>query len=293
MKNGINQPILATRKETRKCNITVIPGDKMSIGDLIYVFGEYWLCMELYTDEYGVTYGVLWMCNHLFRFQNRTSEIIEKYGIIDDGSYTKGGEKAIPVTVDKYTCYISYDEESAGFYIDKRIAIDTVQNNQGEMILEVGKVTWIDKKSKNYGEGSHLMTFRIDNDVYNPESDNIEELVCDFIPEDAQEKNIEPEETALGYIFIEGKDAVRIGTGRTFTAQAILQNGTKAEKYTEMEWSLDGGYEGIELSPNGDKCLLRLPLDDALIGSVITLRCVDKQNKYASAKKEVAVITIG
>lgn len=292
-KNGESQPILATRKATRKCKITVIPGDTMCIGDLVYVFGEYWLCMELYTDEYGITYGELWMCNHIFKFQNRTPEIITKYGIIDDGSYSKGGEKAIVITDNKYTCYISHDEESAGLHIDKRLAIDTVLNAQGLYVLEVGKITWIDTKSDNYGKGSHLMTFRIDNDVYNPEHDNLDELICDYISVETQTEIANTEKIQAGYVFIEGKTSMRIGTGRTYVASAVNADGTQNSVYTDFQWSMPNAPEGVELTPNGAKCLLRLPLDDSLIGATLVLICEDKGSVYRAGNKEVAVITIG
>ena len=290
MRNGESQPILATRKATRKCKITVVPGDTMCIGDLIYVFGERWICMELYTDEYGVSYGELWMCNHKFKFQNGTSKIITKYGIIDDGSYSKGGEKAITITYGKYTCYISHDEESAGLYIDKRLAIDVVLNAQGENILEVGKVVWIDTKSDNYGKGSHLLTFQIENDVYSPEKDNVDEFICDFIDEEPAQPEIDKE---LGCVFVDGKDVIRIGTGRTYTATIVEEDGTQNNNYNDFQWSISNKPDGVEMIPNGSKCLLRIPLEDKLIGNSLVLTCEDKAGLYTAGNKEVVVITIG
>lgn len=291
--NGVTQPILATRNETRKCKITVIPGDKMCIGDLVHVFNEYWLCMELYMDEYGVTYGEIWMCNHVLRYQNRTPYIIEKHAIIDDGSYSKSSDKAVIVTDDKHTCYVSLDEESAGLYVDKRLGVDIVLNAEGLPILDVGKITWIDTKSNNYGEGSHLLTFRIDNDVYNPEKDNLEELVCDYIERDTQAEEDSSTGEASGYIYIEGRDSLRIGTGRTYTANAVDETGEHVDGALNIEWIIENLPDGISIVPDGEKCVVKIPLDDALIGCSFTLSCKDLTGKYKAGNKEVAVVTIG
>lgn len=289
-RNGNKQPILATRKETRKCKMTVIPGDSMCIGDLIHVFGEKWICMELYTDEYGITYGELWMCNHEFRFQDKTHKIVSLHGIIDDGSYSKGANKAITITEGKYTCYLSRNEETSCIHVDKRFAVDAVLDAKGSTILEVGKVVWIDTKSGNYGEGSHLITFVIENDVYNPEVDNVDELICDYVccegePMDSQGK--------AGRVFIEGKNTVRIGTGRTYTAAIIEEDGSKNKEYKDFQWSIRNKPNGVEIIPDGSKCLLNIPLEDELIGSTLTLTCEDVAGLYTAENKEVAVITIG
>ena len=289
-RNGESQPIIATRKSTKKCKVTVIPGSEMHIGDLVSVFNENWLCMEAYTDEYGITYGELWMCNHIFRFQNKTPEVIKKYGIIDDGSYSSSSDSLIMTPEGKYVCYISRDEASTGLYVDKRLAIDAVLNSDGEQIIEVGKITWIDNKSCNYGDGSHLITFRIEGDVYNPETDNVGELVCDFIkPEDSTGVQ---EKSGSGYIFVFGRDAARIGTSRTYEATVIDDSGNN-KNYEEFQWVLHNAPAGVTITANGAKCLLVLPLDEKIIGSTIKLVCEDKCGLYAAGNKEVAVITIG
>ena len=264
----------------------------MCIGDLIHVYGEDWLCMELYTDEYGITYGELWMCNHVLRFQNRTPEIINKPIIIDDGSYSKGGDKQIKITEDKFTCYISYDEESSGLFVDKRLAIDTILDARGIEVLEVGKITWIDRKSHNYGEGSHLMAFRIDNDVYNPEMDSLEESICDFIKEDAQAKKVDSTDIS-GKIMINGKATIKIGTGRTYDAFVIEENGETNRDYNDFLWEVDGATNGIKIIAEAEKCLINIPLEAKFIGTVFNLVCKDKNSTYEQGKITVEVIAIG
>ena len=60
LRNGEPQPLAAIRTETNKCKITLLPGSEMYIGDLVYVFNEHWICMEMRTDEYGIKSGEIY-----------------------------------------------------------------------------------------------------------------------------------------------------------------------------------------------------------------------------------------
>ena len=209
--NGESQQIVALRKITNLCKVTVLPGDNMYIGDLVYVFNEYWICMEVYVDEYGIRYAEIWMCNQIFNYQDHDLNIIHKYAIVDDGTYSKTSDtKSIVITDNMYTCYISLDEESRALYVDKRLALGKLLNSKGEEILEVGKIGWIDITSKNYGYGSHLMQFRLRNDVYNQESDDIGKLICNYIQ---PQEDITPETPDGGELEILDNHTIRITSG--------------------------------------------------------------------------------
>ena len=295
MRNGETQPIVASRTKTNVCKITVMPGDDMFIGDLIDVFNERWLCVELYVDEYGIKYGEIWMCNHTFVFQDHNAKIIKKDAIVDDGSYSKGNDKSIPIIDGTYKCYMSLDDESRSLYVDKRLAIDTILDKNGSPILEVGKIKWIDQKTKNYGEGSHLLFFTLTEDVYSKENDNLELNLCDYVKTSDGNTGEEPNqsnESANGYLVIEGRDSIRIGTGRTYKVVAIDNAGNTCDAPNDLEWHIEGNSK-ISTDINGASCVLRVPLDDSLIGTDLTITCRDKSSGFSQANKQVAVISIG
>lgn len=286
-RNGQEQPFLASRTEANKCKISLLPGDEMYIGDLLEIFGEHWICKELYTDELGLTYGEAWMCNQIFFFQNRTSKIIRRYAILDDGSYAAGEDKAIKVVNGKFTCYMSLDEETRGIYVDKRLAIDIIINKEGKEILETGKVTGIDLKSGNYGKGSHLLTFYLTDDVYNAEADSVEHRICDMI---GGEYAASERETKNDTLVIDGRGNLRLGTGRTYSAYISGAQGNK-EVTVPLIWKADAGY--VILLPSGNQCMVRIPLDEKLIGNRFTLICETPSNRYQTAEKTVEVVSIG
>lgn len=313
--NGNPQPIVATRKETNKCDVTVIPGDRLYIGDLVKVFNEYWICVEMYVDEFGMYYGELWMCNHIFHYQDFELNTIHKYAILDDGSYSKGNDKALVVTDNSFNCYISLDDESRSLFIDKRLGISVIYDKDGKEVLEAGKIKWIDIKSRNFGEGSHLMVFGINDDPFNPESDNIELLICDYKekpkeelpeePEPIEPEPVEPdnpdnpdenpdenpgEETVVikGRLVIDGRKTIRSGSARTYSLTAIdKESGESIEPLAEVEWSVEG--EGVSIKPSGATCKISVKEDDDLVGSIFTITCICTTGEYIEAKYEVEV----
>lgn len=291
LRNGESQPIAAIRTDTNKCKITVIPGDKMCIGDLISVFNEQWLVMELYTDEYGITYGEVWMCNHKFVYQDFDGNIITKDAIIDDGSYSKGSDKQISVVDGNYKCYMSLDDESAALFIDKRLAIDVIMDQNGSPILEVGKIRWIDTKTINYGEGSHLLFFTLSEDVYSKENDSLDNLICDYKTK-KNDNNLEvPEESIGSYLVINGRDSIRIGTSRTYKVIAVDEKGNSISA-EDIVWSIEGN-DSILIKPDSDACIVSVPLNESLVGKDFVIICRSKSEKYKAANKQVAVISIG
>lgn len=291
LKNGQPQPMAVIRKSANECEFTVMPNDELYIGDLLTVFKEDWLCTEVYEDEYGITYAKALMCNHEFVYQDFNGKIIKKRGVIESGSYSKDNDKSIPIVNGNYVCYMSLDEESASLFIDKRLAIDTLLDKDGTEILEVCKIKWIDTKSKNHGEHSHLMLFAITEDVYDAENDNVKLMICDYKNFDVGETETPSSPSESGYLVISGKDSIRIGTGRTYKVTAVGARGD-TETAKNVVWSIND-EEGIACKPDGDRCVLRVALSDALIGKQAVLSCKDQSEKYKTAVKIVEVISIG
>lgn len=285
--NGIQQPIVATRKDTAKCNVTVLPGSSLYIGDLVKVFDEYWICMSQYIDEYGMQYGELWMCNQIFTYQDRELNIIKKYAILDDGSYSNGADKAIMVTGNKFNCYISLDDESRALYIDKRLAVSVIKDVDGEDVLEVGKIKWIDIKSKNFGYGSHLMVFGINEDAYSAEYDNISKMICDYKKKPEDTEIMPPEEEKLGKLIIIGKPSMRIGSTRTYNVKIETD---EDNIIADTTWRIEDENNKITIFSEGLSCKVNVPENSDLIGSSFILKCKGVRNNFIEAEFKVEVV---
>ena len=89
LRNGSPQPLILTRGgEQHTYNIVCRPGDDLYAGDLIDAFGHKWLVMEARADATTHKTGVMYQCNHLFRFQNFDSRIVEVWSYINQSGYS-------------------------------------------------------------------------------------------------------------------------------------------------------------------------------------------------------------
>jgi|GEM_PF-1398592 len=277
LRNGEPQPMLIVRMKTKEIKITAFVGDELYVGDIVDCFSEKWLVMEAFTNENGIRYGTAWACNHIFRFQNGTQTVLERHGIIDDGNYITGAKAytQLPLEQGYYRVYLPLDEDTKKIFVNKRFAIGNTYNERLEPILSVIRAVWIDPKSRCVGDGSHLLSIRMERDVHNAQEDNAEEMVCNYISATAPSSdpppgNPDPDNPMLRCV-IEGRETVRIGTQRTFTVK-VVNEANEAVDITGVDfvWTYNS-IAGIVFTPNGTQLNIQVPLNLSLIGSVIEL----------------------
>lgn len=280
--NGVKRELAMVRKGSKKCRVTALTDDEFFAGDIIDAIGESWLIMEATYDEYGILNGEAWMCNQVFSFQKFDRSIVTKYAVIDDGSYSKQSDKSIILISESYNCYMGLDYDTDELYVDKRLAIDKLYDATGKQIIEVGKITHVDKKSMNFGAGSHLIKLRLDRDVYDEHKDRIDMMLCDFV--DPVEPPHKPVQVSMQ---ITGKQSLKIGTTRTYTA--ALSNGDSLDG-VEIIWELEDAPAGIILESNGNACVITCPFEYTYAGDTFKVSCVDSDTIYDKATMEVDLI---
>ena len=283
-RNGEPQRFMISRSDVLyRANITAFPGEELYPGDIIECFGEHWIVYQTRVASVYQTTGIIWLCNHLFRWQNNTPDIIERWGVLDSGVYsttkTAGYEVNTPDV--QYKIYLPLDDDTKKLFVDKRIATNIRYDANGKEILEVYKLTRVDPTSQAYGKGAHLMLLNARSDDYIAEHDNIDVRICGYIPPVAEEETIHHAELLPAEIA--GRNSVRVGASRTYTTTV------PAEAYPQ--WSYYPVLDGVVLddTENG----VRLIVDDksSLVGEVITLRVVDSTGLYLPAEFTVEVIS--
>lgn len=287
--NGVVTPIVVARETSVECALRAHPNTKLHIGDIVECLGETWIVVELYTDEVGIVNGTMWMCNDMIRFQNRSPKIHTRYCVVDDGTYSKTvTDPDARVMENTYKVYLSIDEDTKRMFVDKRIAFGEIFAPDGSKTLEVYKIIGMDMKSKNYGEGSHLMVMTMQRDVYHAELDNIDQHICDFYSEDDVRTSVPSTE---GHCSIDGRDTIRIGASRKYTASFVNTDGVVVESAV-AEWSAVVP-EGITYEAFGNACVVSVPLDGDLVGEELTICIKDSEDLFGNCEKKVRVVTVG
>lgn len=286
--NGENAPLLASRTSTTECEFKAPPHTDIHIGDMVECFDENWIVVELYVDKVGIINGVLWMCNDIIRFQNRSIEVHTRYCVVDDGSYSKkSSDPDAFVMANTYKIYITIDEATRRMFVDKRLAFGQIYSPTGELILEVYKIIGMDIKSKNYGTGSHLMVLTVQRDIYDEHADSLSENLCDiFIGNgDISEPRVS------GSCVIAGQDIIRLGTSRKYTVTFTTANGEIATDITPV-WTINA-LDGIIVDAIGTVCTVNIPLNEKYVGEIITISVSDENNLFGNYEKKVQVVTVG
>lgn len=285
--DGETTPMLASRNSTITCTIKAPPNTDVHIGDMIECFEEDWIVVELYVDKVGIINGTMWLCNNLLRFQNRSTAIISRYCVVDDGTYSKRtGNPDAYVMTNTYKIYITLDEATKRLFVDKRLAFGQIYSSEGEEILEVYKIIGIDIKSKNFGEGSHLMVLTVQRDVYDANADSLHENICDiYIDENVSNPQV------TGSCFISGRDVIRIGTSRKYTASFTSANGEMVSSAVPI-WNVVVP-DGITYTTSGFECSVTVPLDEEYVGETIAITVSDEEGVFGNYERKVQVVTVG
>ena len=284
---GVTAPIVASRNSTIKCSIKATPDTSIHIGDVVECFGESWIVVELYVDRIGVINGEMWLCNHVMKFQNRSSEIFSRHCVIDDGTYSKMSDSDAFVLTNTYKLYVSKDDATEKLYVDKRISLGEIYSSEGLKILEVYKTIGIDTKSKNHGQGSHLLVLTLQRDVYDRDADSMDDGICD-VYEQTSSTDIS---TDANMCSIKGKDNIRIGTSRSYE---IIANDGNVEFSSDIEvvWQIASTHR-IEYHTSERTCVIDVPLEVDIVGDTIEIMALSKSDSRVLAYKKVKVIAIG
>ena len=183
-RNGEDQSFVVTPSEAyHKYEIEALPDEELYVGDEIECMGEHWIVVKTRVASPFQTIGLMWLCNYHFRWQNFTSDIIERWGVLDSGVYstTRDGNGDL-VTPDKqFKIYFPKDPDTQKLYIDKRLAVEVIYDSRGNEVLNVYRITGFDSISTSYGQGGHLLVLNARSEDYVPSRDSIEEMICDYI----------------------------------------------------------------------------------------------------------------
>lgn len=279
-------PLVASRTSTLECAVKAAPGTDLRIGDMVECFGEHWIVVDLYVDKVGIINAVMWMCNHLIKFQNGSSSVHARHCVVDDGTYSKKStDPDAYIMSNTYKVYMTIDEETRRLYVDKRLSFGTIVSSFGEDILEVYKIVGIDGISRNFGDGSHLLVMTVQRDVYDAETDSISDGICNIYKEETS--TAAPVTT--GSCAISGRDSVRLGMSRKYTVAFTDAGGNSVD--AKALWTV-AAPDGVTHVCDGNECAITVPLKYNLVGEEIVISVTNEDGSFGEYTKKVQVITI-
>lgn len=176
------------------------------IGDMLYDknTNTYWLCVESYNRDDINGAGKLTRCNQFLKWQDEKGKIYE-YPVYDTNAtqYNSGVQSTQVVTVGsaQHSVWIMADENTIMLDHDRRFFLDRNVVNP-----TVYKLTQNDTTTFSYDNG--YLKLMMTEHQYNPETDSIENWICDYI--EVSENDFD--------ILFGSKPTLRIGGKKTFTA---------------------------------------------------------------------------
>lgn len=248
----VEQPIkLYNRKYSSANGYTVqfetLIDKAIPIGTVLYDTDEkiYYLCTESFNKDKILNNGKLTRCNNFLKWQDDSGKIFE-YPVFDINStqYNSGvqGDKVMTLGSTQHMLTITADENTIALDHDKRFFND--RNTKSPTVF---KLTQNDTTALNYDKG--LLHLTITEDEYNPNTDSIENWLCDYFP------------ISTVTITYSGSPTIRIGGIKTL----------KVDTTENVIWSVESEI-GATIIPNGNFTKVKCSNDLNCIGKQITIK---------------------
>lgn len=297
-RNGIRQPMMFTRGgEQHSYNVICMPGDQLFAGDIIDAFGQKWIVMEARADNTTHKTGIMYQCNYHVKFQSFTPDIIERCGYLDVSGYSSSfnSDTQLQKSEDQLAIYLPYDCETMKIFVDKRLPSHIGYQANGERIMFTFKVTGVTPLAESFNCGDHLLMIKAVRDLYAPDRDNMELMLCDYIdPKVINPSEPERPDGSSGnvlYCSIRGKKEVRIGTSRTYSAEFYKADGVTVDETINPVWLVQDGSGSETIKSPTVK--LAMPDDDSAIGAIVRLVLRDDAGRYEPCVMDVEVVGYG
>lgn len=242
--------------------------------------------------------GRIQICQKQITWQDdNTYEIRSLWATVEKPYYSNLEEnKTLSYSTREFRIQMPFDEYSANLNIGKRLMLEIVNG-----MPKTYRITSIDQMTSRIdynGEQVGFLSFNVEQDLYNPDTDNAEKMICDYVPIDDTEED-SPE---IVYPPVED-DTSEYELSIDFTGAPTIQTGGFGKLFTakidgeiceEAVWTLTGDYVSDEIhfknaadSVSNAKCKVVCADNPKLIGTVITLSV---QSGKLTANVELEVI---
>lgn len=258
-----------------------LPGETMSIGDIILWNNFHWLVTQIDFDDEITRSGRMIQCNRQIRWQNKkTGDIIERWCLATK-PYTSNISEGLAIATSnrEFKIQLTYDSESMLVDLDRRFLLEIIDGTP-----KAYQVTSVDTVTNRYQEADGgFLVWNLKQCEYNSVTDNAELMLADYF--DAPELIVSPD---LLTCEIDGKDNIRCGRSRTYRPVFYTRNNEVTDAVVPV-WTMTCDNPLVVGSVTDVDYVLTVADDDSADGSVVQLTLQDADNLYAPTTMKVEV----
>lgn len=224
------------------------------ISDYKYIKydGSIWLIMTEPSDNCIYDKSILHQCNYVLKWQNANKNIVHCPASIENASQYNMGEESTRVLVLGYNqlmAYVSIDDDTV--IIDRNLRLFVDYNKINPIPY---KVTRPDTVSYSYAK-NRVMCLVLTEDQYNPETDSIENWLCDYF------------KVSTITIAYSGDPTIRVGGTKTL----------KVDTTDTVTWSVESDI-GATVTSDGNSAKVKCPNGSSLVDKAITVKAAVGNN---------------
>jgi len=240
------------------------------LGDIIAWANRNWVVIAVDADDEIQRRGKMQECNHLFRWQNGTSDICECYGIVSlVGERSSASGKVLNEVDNQRKFLLPYNDDTKKWYKGKRIACETGYNKDGNQILISYELLDVSSVTSDFGDGKYIVAIAQFSEW--SQADSLTYLVADYIAP-----------TSGDSASVSGPDKIR--AGGSAAVYTFAGTGTPT-------WSISGSSPYITTVTTGDHTfsVLISGANDSIIGQSFTITAVIGEASYSKTIRVVSI----
>lgn len=234
---------------------------------------QIYLIMTMPDTNRIYTKAVIHECNYILRWQNKDKKIFDYPCFIENASQYNTGENNVNSVVrtpySQLMCWISFDDNTLAIDRNSRFFID--YNYEKPMVFRTTSVSHVEY---SYGD-KRIVRFTLTEEAYNPDTDNIELMICNYV-----ESNDSPDDKPI-IITYTGEPYIRIGGRKTFNVD-YEHEVVFALVYSSI---LEGK---IKLEVDENKCVIKISNDVSIVGNHFKLTA-----SYGNEQAEILITIKG
>lgn len=198
--DGIHRNVIMISSSTNnEKTLVAMPGEDFRIGSIALIRGSHWLITSRDHDDDVTAKAKVELCNRELIWQNtKSGEIISRWCTASKPYYSNIDETLkIDISSREYKIQLPYDKETSELELDKRFILEHIAGEP-----KTYRITSIDAVTERYdrnGEITGFLVLNITQDLYNPETDNADLGICDYIPPEEYQNSDSPTKMKISF----------------------------------------------------------------------------------------------